>query len=100
MIDTLVLSSGIGRATAVLFAAQGAKVAATGRNSAALDVLVAEITASGGTAMAVPADVTDDTAVKGVVEAVVAGFGGLTTLVNNAGVLQGGATGAATMENW
>ena len=53
-------SSGIGRAAARLFAREGAKVCATGRNGAALDALVAEITEAGGTALAIPADITDD----------------------------------------
>jgi hypothetical protein len=59
-----VLRSGIGRATAKLLAAEGACVAATGRNAANLDTLVSEITASGGVAGAFPADVTDDAAVS------------------------------------
>lgn len=52
--------SGIGRATALLFAREGALVAVTARREQELDALVAEIASSGGTAKAFPADVTDD----------------------------------------
>ena len=93
-------SSGIGRAAARLFAREGAKVCATGRNGAALDALVAEIIEAGGTALAIPADVTDDAAVAACVETAVSSFGGLNILVNNAGVLQGGAVGEADMDNF
>lgn len=90
-------SSGIGRATALLFAAEGARVAVTARRDAELTSLVDEITKLGGTAAAFPADLTDDAAVAGVVDGTVARFSSLDILVNNAGVLQGGATGAASM---
>jgi 3-oxoacyl-[acyl-carrier protein] reductase len=55
-------SRGIGAQTVRAFAAQGAKVCAVGRDHAALDEVVAGITADGGTAIAVAADVTDSTA--------------------------------------
>jgi 3-oxoacyl-[acyl-carrier protein] reductase len=55
-------SRGIGAHTARAFAAQGAKVGVVGRDEAALDGVVAGITAGGGTAIAVAADVTDSTA--------------------------------------
>ena len=93
-------SSGIGRATARLFAREGAKVAATGRNEDALNSLVTEIENEGGHAIAIPADITDDASVKDCVGRTVSHFGQLNILVNNAGVLAGGAVGDATMENW
>jgi 3-oxoacyl-[acyl-carrier protein] reductase len=55
-------SRGIGAHTARAFAAQGAQVCAVGRDQAALEGVVADITAAGGTAIAVAADVTDSTA--------------------------------------
>jgi 3-oxoacyl-[acyl-carrier protein] reductase len=55
-------SRGIGAQTARAFAAQGAQVCAVGRDRAALDDVVTGITADGGTAIAVPADVTDSAA--------------------------------------
>lgn len=84
-------SSGIGRAIAVSFAREGAQVYATGRNKAALEALAAE----GGCAHFGAADLTEEGACAGVVAAAVADLGGLTTLVNSAGVLQGGAFGIA-----
>ena len=82
-------SSGIGRATAVRFAREGAAVAVNYVGAAAeadADAVVAEITAAGGTAMAVAADVGDEGQVKAMVEAVVARLGGVDILVNNAGI--------------
>jgi NAD(P)-dependent dehydrogenase (short-subunit alcohol dehydrogenase family) len=93
-------SSGIGAAVAKLFAKEGASVAATGRNEAALAALVEDIASAGGSAKFFAADVTDDAAVAGVVDSAVREFGALDILVNNAGVLQGGATDDATMDNW
>lgn len=52
-------SSGIGRASALEFARQGARVVCAARTQQALDSLVDEITGKGGTAIAVPTDVTD-----------------------------------------
>jgi 3-oxoacyl-[acyl-carrier protein] reductase len=57
-------SRGIGAQTARAFAAQSAKVAVAGRDRAALDSVVAEITGKGGTAIAVVADVTDSAALQ------------------------------------
>jgi|EP00945_MAST-04E_sp_MAST-4E-sp1_P008688 NAD(P)-dependent dehydrogenase (short-subunit alcohol dehydrogenase family) len=93
-------SSGIGLATARLFAKEGAIVAATGRNKNALDTLVNEIQQAGGKAKAFPGDVCNDEDVKKVVNDAVKEFGGLHVLVNNAGVLKGGATDAVDMENF
>ncbi|MFF4413688.1 SDR family NAD(P)-dependent oxidoreductase [Streptosporangium sp. NPDC001559] len=53
-------SRGIGAETSRVLAASGAKVAVNGRDRAAIDEVVADITARGGTALAVPADVTDE----------------------------------------
>lgn len=55
--------SGIGRATARMFAARGAKVAITGRTEARLAGVVAEIEAAGSEALAVPMDVTDEASI-------------------------------------
>ena len=93
-------SSGIGLATAKLFARQGCKVAATGRNQKALDKLIQDIEAEGGIAKAFSGDVTNDNDVSNVVSSVVKEFGGLNILVNNAGVLKGGTTDAVDMANF
>jgi NADP-dependent 3-hydroxy acid dehydrogenase YdfG len=57
-------SSGIGRASALAFARRGARVVCAARSVQALDTLVEEIAAGGGTAVAVPTDVADAGAVR------------------------------------
>ncbi|MEV6493539.1 SDR family oxidoreductase [Actinoplanes sp. NPDC051633] len=79
-------SSGIGRATALAFAARGAKVVCAARGKQALDTLVAEIQAAGGTATAVPTDVGDPAAVRALAEAAEQRYGRIDTWVNNAAV--------------
>ena len=64
-------SSGIGRATAKLFAQEGAKVVVAARRQAELDALVQEIEAGGGQAIAVAGDVTDEAYAKALVDAAV-----------------------------
>jgi len=81
-------SSGIGLSIAKMFVAEGAKVCATGRNEEALKALAAET----GCDYTV-GDLTEAGTCERVVAEAVAKLGGLTTLVNNAGVLQGGAFG-------
>lgn len=78
-------SSGIGRATAKLFAREGAKVVVTARRQAELDALVAEIAAAGGDAVAVAGDVTDEALAKALVDTAIGRFGGLDIAFNNAG---------------
>lgn len=76
----------LGRALALRLAAEGCRVAVHYRRSAAeARQVVAEIAALGGEADAFAADVTDEAACKGLVEAVVARFGALHVLVNNVG---------------
>jgi NAD(P)-dependent dehydrogenase (short-subunit alcohol dehydrogenase family) len=79
-------SSGIGRATALQFARDGAKVVCAARNTQALDTLVSEITASGGAAVSVPTDVADPAAVYALAAAAEERFGRIDTWVNNAAV--------------
>ncbi len=79
-------SSGIGHATALLFAREGADVIVTGRREAELDALVAKIEADGGRAAAIVGDVKDETLAERLVDAAVTRFGGLDIAFNNAGV--------------
>ncbi|MGI4836014.1 MAG: SDR family oxidoreductase [Janthinobacterium lividum] len=80
-------STGIGAEVARLLAARGAKVAVAARRADKLDAVVAEITTQGGAARAYTLDVTDKHQVEAVVAAVVADFGKLDVLINNAGLM-------------
>jgi NAD(P)-dependent dehydrogenase (short-subunit alcohol dehydrogenase family) len=73
---------GIGDATARLFAREGASVVATARNLEALQVIVDEITAEGGHAIAVRHDVASEADWQRVMEATIAAFGKLNILAN------------------
>ena len=70
----------------MIFAREGAKIAIADMNKTAADATAAEINASGGTAIGVMMDVTDEKAVNDGVAAVVAAFGGVDVLVSNAGI--------------
>lgn len=83
--------SGLGRAVALAFAAEGARVAVAGRTAGALADTVALAEKAGGTAAAFTADVTRSADVHALVRETVAHFGGLDVAVNNAGVLRGAA---------
>ena len=87
-------SSGIGRATAKLFAAEGARVVVGARREAELQSLVAEIEAAGGHAVALSGDVREESYAKALVELAVARYGRLDIAFNNAGTL--GQTGPST----
>jgi NAD(P)-dependent dehydrogenase (short-subunit alcohol dehydrogenase family) len=87
-------SSGIGRASAARFGRDGAAVLAVGRKASALAEVVQEVERAGGRCVACEADVTAADAPDAIVAQAVREFGGLTTLVNAAGII---ATG--TVEN-
>ena len=77
--------TGLGRAIAIMFAREGAKVALNGRRKEPLEKVAAEIAQAGGTALPCAGDVTKAADVKRMVEATVKAFGRLDILVNNAG---------------
>ncbi len=78
-------SSGMGAATAQLFAAQGATVVLGARSAGALEKLEGEINAAGGKALAVPTDATDRAAAQALVGAAVEHYGRVDTLINSVG---------------
>lgn len=93
-------TSGIGAASAVLFAREGAKVALTGRRAPEGEAVVAEIKAAGGDALFIQADLGDTAAVPAVIAAVVEAYGRLDVAFNNAGTATGGPIEAATEGEW
>ena len=79
-------ASGIGKNIALVFAREGAKVAIADLNNDAAEATANEIRGSGGQAMGVAMDVTDEQAVNEGVAAVVRSFGGVDILISNAGI--------------
>ncbi|HVN83481.1 MAG TPA: SDR family NAD(P)-dependent oxidoreductase [Candidatus Binatia bacterium] len=80
-------SSGIGRETALAFAAAGARVALVSRRRAALDEVAHAVTDNGGDAFVAPADVTKPAAVRTCLRAVHKHFRRIDIVVNNAGIM-------------
>jgi len=93
-------SQGIGRATARALAEAGATIAAAARNTEKLESLVAEISAAGGEALAVPMDVADAAQVKNGFAAALAKFGKLDVLVNNAAITRDTLALRMKLEDW
>lgn len=89
--------SGIGRACAIALAREGAKVALVGRRRERLEAVAREI---GGSALVLPADVSIQQEIDRVVEQTVSEFGGLSVLVNSAGVLHIGTAEQITEAQW
>ncbi len=81
-------TAGIGRATAIAFAKEGAKIALSGRREKEGGEVVAEIKALGGEAIFIRTDITKAAEVKAMVDTTVATFGRLDYAFNNAGVEQ------------
>lgn len=80
-------SSGIGRATALAFARQGAALVLAARRQAALHAVAEDCVKAGGRALVAPADVTDQQAMNRLAERACAVFGGIDVWINNAGVM-------------
>jgi len=93
-------SSGIGEATARELAARGAAVAVAARRADRLKVLAEDITAAGGRALAIEADMTDKEQARHAVERTVAEWGRLDILVNNAGIARLGSLADGKVEDW
>ena len=93
-------ATGIGRATAHALARDGYALALVGRRAEPLEQLAAELRASGGDAIAAPADVTSSEQAAAAVGATVERFGGIDVLVNNAGVGDSAPLLDESLERW
>ena len=92
--------SGIGRAAAELFASEGAAVAVVDLDADAAEATAATISASGGEARAIVADVSSAAEVSSALDAAIRAFGRLDIVYNNAGVNSTGTVADATEDDW
>src|SRR5579864_4577727 len=93
-------SSGIGKSTSTLLAAQGARVVLGARRSDRIDAVVQEISASGGKAIAFVTDVTKRAEVEALIRRTVDTFGRVDVLVNNAGIMPIAPIEALKVDEW
>ena len=92
--------TGIGRATALAFAREGATVAVAGRRVEKLKEVTGEIEKHGGSAIALECDVTQVAQVERTVEETAKRFGKLNVLVNNAGIVHVSTVESISEEEW
>jgi NADP-dependent 3-hydroxy acid dehydrogenase YdfG len=93
-------SSGIGEATAIALASNGAAVSLIARRRDRLEDLAKRIRAAGGTALVLEADITEEQQAREAIERTVAELGRLDTLVNNAGLMLLGPIVGASTDEW
>ena len=93
-------SSGIGKAIALRFGEEGAKVAVAARRADLCEHTADQIRRNGGTAIALPTDVTSERQVGSLIRETVRQFGRLDILVNNAGIFGGGRLAETTIEEF
>lgn len=93
-------SQGIGRACAIELARTGARIVLAARNEAKLAEVAAEITAAGGIAHAVALDVASEDSIKTTAKTLLAQFGAVEVLVNNAGVTRDGLMMRMKRADW
>ena len=91
---------GIGAATALALAEAGARVALVDRDAEGIERTADAIGRAGSDALAIPADVTDAPAIERAVDAVVAEWGRLDVLVNNAGIVRDATLGKVSDDDW
>ncbi|WP_402844214.1 SDR family NAD(P)-dependent oxidoreductase [Microbacterium sp. GXS0129] len=93
-------AGGIGRATCLALAAEGADVAVVDLNTEAAEAVAAEIRAAGGIAIAIGADVSQEADIRRVVETVVAEFGTVNVAFNNAGIIRRSTAEEIDVDEW
>lgn len=92
--------SGMGEATAKVFAEEGVKVVATDVNHEAVSRVSEEIRSNGGVCQAIPLDVTDKIAIENCLEKTIEEFGALDFVINNAGISSATAVDDENYENY
>lgn len=92
--------AGIGRATALMFAREGASVAVVDLNEATAKETVALVRAEGGSAIAIAADVSRADAVERMFQETIGAFGKLNVIFNNAGIVKQGRVEDSSVEDW
>lgn len=93
-------AGGIGRATSLALAAEGAAVAVVDLNAAAAEAVADEIRAAGGTAVALAADVSSEPDIERVVAEAVEAFGTVDVVFNNAGIIRRTTAVETSVEEW
>ncbi len=93
-------TSGIGRASALRFAAEGARVALVGRSRKGLDSIADEATALGAETLAINADVTVEADARRIVDETLKKFSALDVLVNAAGIISNGTVENTPLADW
>jgi NAD(P)-dependent dehydrogenase (short-subunit alcohol dehydrogenase family) len=93
-------TSGIGEATAILFAKEGAKIAITGRNETRGNAVTEQITRNGGHAVFISSDVRKSSDCQLAVDEILRAFGHIDILFNNAGVFYPHTTLDCSEEEW
>lgn len=93
-------AGGIGRATCLALAEEGAAVAVVDLNGEAAEAVAAEIRDAGGRAVAIPADVSSESDIERVVSATVGEFGGVDVVFNNAGIIRRQTAVEIDVDDW
>lgn len=93
-------AGGIGRASSLALAAEGARVAVVDLDGAAAERVAEEIRAAGGEAIAIAADVSSEPDIERVVRETKAAFGGIDVVFNNAGIIRRTTAVETTVEEW
>jgi len=92
--------SGLGKAIAILFAKEGARVVGLSRRQEVGEQVVEQIKAKGGEAIFVPTDIRSETEVRAAVATAIQSFGGLDIVVNSAGIRLTGTATETTKQDW
>lgn len=92
--------SGLGRALALHYARQGARVACTDRDLASVNDTLGQVVSAGGSGLALALDVTQEADFVSAAEQVQAAWGGVDVVINNAGVATAGDMDTAPLSDW